>query len=152
MRSIVLLTSLAVLGMTASADAQYVYVGGPAVVPYTSYYAPVVVAPRRAAYYAPAVVPYAAPVAVTSYYAPTTSYYAPAPVSTYYAPTVATTSYYAPASPYPVVAGYAPAPVVAYRPAVVAQPAYVIGRGVVGQTKVYIPGQPVRNSVRFVTP
>ena len=63
----------------------------------TSYYAP-----------APPVMTYHAP--VTTYYAPaavTTTYYAPAaPVTTYYAPAAPVTTYYAPAAPASVTTYY----------------------------------------------
>ncbi len=52
-----------------------------------------------------------------------------------------------------------PAPVVAapvgYRPIVALRPlppAYAVGRGIVGQPKVYVPGQPLRNFVRYLSP
>ena len=47
------------------------------------------------------------------------------------------------------------APYVAFRPVVplVAMPsAYYVGRGIFGQPKVYVPGQPVRNALRWLTP
>ena len=81
---------------------------------------------------------------VVTYYAPSVATpvttYAPVvqrPVTTYYAPPVATpvTTYYAPA----VTAVPVATPVVAARPVVV-------------RTKVYIPGQPVRNILRAITP
>lgn len=61
--------------------------------------APVVVAPVRSYYVAPAV-SYYAPAPAVSYYAPApaVSYYAPAPVVSYYAPAPVFTSYYAPAA------------------------------------------------------
>jgi hypothetical protein len=46
-------------------------------------------------------------------------------------------------------------PVYSYRPAmpVSAMPAdYYFGRGLIGQPKVYVQGQPVRNALRFITP
>ncbi|MBN2580051.1 MAG: hypothetical protein JXB10_13765 [Pirellulales bacterium] len=85
---------------------------------------------------------YSAPVAAPVY----TAYYAPAPVYTScYAPAPVYTSYYAPAPVY--TAYYAPAPVYTsyYAPAVVGVPAVV-------RTKVYYPGQPVRNVVRAILP
>jgi hypothetical protein len=66
---------------------------------------------------------------------------APAPVVTY-SPVIAPT------------VTYSPAPVVAYSP-VVAAPAPVMvpaGRPVVVSTKVYVPGQPVRNFFKAITP
>ena len=81
-------------------------------------FSPPVVAPTSAvavtANYAPSYAPaVAAPVAVTSYYAPTTTYYAP------------TTAYYAPTTAYSPVAEVVAAPVPAYyAPAAVAVPLY----------------------------
>jgi hypothetical protein len=46
-------------------------------------------------------------------------------------------------------------PYVAYSPIVPIVPAYpnvVVGRGIIGQPKAYVPGQPLRNAIRFVTP
>jgi hypothetical protein len=90
--------------------------------------------------------------------APVVSYYAPAPVVSY-GPVVAT-SYYAPrpyyaASPVPyyvaspVVTPYYVASPVAVGPVAVAP---IYGRPVIVHPKVYIPGQPVRNVLRAVTP
>jgi hypothetical protein len=81
-------------------------------------------------YSAPTVTRYA-PVEVvpwTTYSAPVRSYYAP--VTTYYTPV---TTYYS-----PVVTSYAPS--------------YVVGRGSIGQPVLYVPGQPVRNALRFFSP
>jgi hypothetical protein len=76
---------------------------------------------------------------------PVTAYYAPAPVVGY--GPVVSTAYYAPA-PY-----YVAAPVAA--PYYVASP-YAVGpvyaRPVVVRPKIYVPGQPVRNVLRAVTP
>lgn len=51
------------------------------------------------------------------------------------------------------------APVVAapvgYRPLVALRPlppTYAVGRGILGQPKVYVPGQPLRNFVRYLSP
>ena len=136
-------TALAVLGLASVAHGQ-VIVARPVV---TTYYAPAVtpvVTPAPAvSYYAPTVslaptVSYRAPVttyyapATVSYAAPVTTYYAPAPVTTYYAPT---TTYYAPAVVAPVVT----TPVVA-------------GRTAYGTVRAYVPGQPVRNTLRYLTP
>ena len=85
--------------------------------------------------------------------APAVVYSAPAPVVTYYAAPVA-------ACPAPAVT-YA-APVVTYRPVAVA-PVYragypvavapaVVARPVVIGTDVYVPGQPIRNLLRAITP
>jgi hypothetical protein len=77
---------------------------------------------------------------------PVTTYYAPAaetlPVTSYYAPayTVPTTTYYAP------VTTYYPA----YYPATV--PSAVIGRSAYGTLRPYVPGQPIRNTLRFALP
>ena len=49
----------------------------------------------------------------------------------------------------------APAATCAYQPllAVTAMPpAYEVGRGILGQPKLYVPRQPVRNFVRWLTP
>jgi hypothetical protein len=117
------------------------YYGAPAVVaqPTTSYYAP---APTTA-YYAPA------PTPVTTYYAPAPVVSAPVPVTTYYAPAPVVVgrpvvSYYAPAA-VPVTTYYAPAPVTTYY-----APAVVAPVGVV-RSKVYYPGEPVRNFFKAVT-
>jgi hypothetical protein len=58
-------------------------------------------------------------------------------------------------APAPVV--IAPAPVVVPRPVVVARPVVVpapvvYGRPVIVRPRVYVPGQPVRNAVRFALP
>ena len=105
----------------------------PAVVaaPVTTYYAPApaIVAAPRVTYYTPAPVVTAAP--VTTYYSTTA---VATPVTTYYSSTAVAapvTTYYAPA------AVYAP---VTYYPA-----------GIV-RSKVYYPGQPVRNCVLAATP
>jgi hypothetical protein len=120
-------------------------------------------------YYAPAVTPIPAtlPAPVVTYYSPTyttsrvvydapvtvsrsvTTYYAPlpeaVPVSSYVAPTVTvapTTTYYAPVTTY-------------YGGAVVA-PVYgapvTVGRSAYGTLRPYVPGQPVRNTLRFALP
>jgi hypothetical protein len=83
---------------------------------------------------------YAAPVAVApvptvAYYGPVTDYYAPAPVVTYYAGP--------PAYVYPQVTYYR-APVVVPAP-------YYYGPVVVAP-RVFVPGQPVRNTLRAVFP
>ncbi len=47
------------------------------------------------------------------------------------------------------------APLVTYRPLLplVAVPrSYQVGRGILGQPKVYVPGQPIRNALRYLTP
>lgn len=120
-------------------------------------------------YYAPAVtsIPATLPAPVVTYYSPTyttsrvvydapitvsrpvTTYYAPlpeaVPVSSYAAPTVTvapTTTYYAPVTTY-------------YSGAVVA-PVYgspvTVGRSAYGTLRPYVPGQPVRNALRFSLP
>ena len=76
---------------------------------------------------------------------PVATYYSPAPVVSY-GPVVAT-SYYAPV-PY-----YVAVPVV--RPYYAASPVVVgpvYGRPVIVRPKIYVPGQPVRNVLRAVTP
>jgi hypothetical protein len=97
-------------------------------------------------------------VVTNSFYAParTTALYAPAvaPVTTaYYAPAVApvTTAYYAPAVS-PVTAYYAPAAAVAVPTPLVAARPVTVGRSAYGTLRAYVPGQPVRNSLRFLFP
>ena len=78
-----------------------------------------------------------------------TAYYAPA--VTYAAP-VSYAAYYAPAQPY--VSYYAPAASCASCAAPVVQP-YVVGywgSSIYGTAKVYVPGEPVRNTWRAITP
>ena len=91
----------------------------------------------------------------TTYYAPTATYYAPVPYAAYYAPACATC--YAPVVPRvtyyvrPYATYYAPAPcATCYSPVV----GYygVAGRSVFGAPRFYVPGQPVRNVFRAVTP
>jgi hypothetical protein len=88
--------------------------------------------------------------AYTTYYAPTTAYYDSAPYVAYYAPPAAYTTYYA--SPY--VSYYASPYTTYYGPTVAAYPAYYArpGWSVFGAPRVYVPGQPVRNALRAVTP
>jgi hypothetical protein len=133
-----------------------------AVVPTTTSYAPA----AFVADYAPAATTtYYAPTSYVAGYAPTTTYYAPAPTTTYYAPatTVAyapttyvanyapTTAYYAPAA---YTVGYAPATTAYYAPVatttVIAKER--VGTSIYGTPKVYIRGEPVRNSLRAITP
>jgi hypothetical protein len=103
---------------------------------YSTYYAPAVADYTPApyvSYYAPA----AAPVSYVSYYAPAV---APAPYVTYYAPPAPYVTYYSPRVTYaPVVAPYA-----AYygRP----------GWSIYGAPRVYVPGEPVRNTLKAITP
>jgi len=101
--------------------------------PVVSYYAP---SAPVVAYDAPVV---AAPLPVTTYYAP-----APAalPVTTFYAPT---TAYYAPAT----TTFYGGTAVVA--PVVVGRPV-TVGSSLYGTWRPYVPGQPVRNTLRFFVP
>lgn len=113
-------------------------------------YSPVVSAP---------VTPVVSTPVVSTPVASYTTYYAPAPVAAV-APTVShrvaypTTTYYAPAAvtAYSPVVTAAPVPVTTYSPVVTAYPSYYVGRGVVGQPTVYVPGQPVRNALRFLAP
>jgi hypothetical protein len=50
-----------------------------------------------------------------------------------------------------------PTSVQALRPVIVAPPAptvpdgYVVGKGLIGQPKLYKPGQPIRNFLRYIT-
>jgi len=139
----------------------------PAVVPTTTYYAPAPTTTYYApapttTYYAPAastIVPSAAP--VTTYYAPSyvaPSYVAPVPTvvvprTSYYAPATVVpttvlprTAYYAPTTAY-----YAPAATTAYYAPAVAAPV-VVGSPAVIRSKVYYPGEPVRNFFKAITP
>lgn len=89
-------------------------------------------------------------------YSPTIAYYAPAPQVTCYAPATPRVTYYAPVAQTQVayctpaaqscVTSYAPAaqPVVAYYG--------VAGVSIYGTPKVYVPGEPVRNVLRAITP
>ncbi|MGO9108610.1 MAG: hypothetical protein ACLP9L_05190 [Thermoguttaceae bacterium] len=82
--------------------------------------------------------------------APVAAYYAPAPLVSY--GPVVSTSYYAPIPYYvasPVVTPYYVASPVAVG-AVAVGPIY--GRPVIVRPKIYVPGQPVRNVLRAVTP
>jgi hypothetical protein len=78
-----------------------------------------------------------------TYYAPAPVVYAPAPV--YVAPPVPVVTYYQ-------------APLVTYTPgyyagpAVVAAPVYVRPRAYTVRTRVYVRGQPVRNTLRVLAP
>jgi hypothetical protein len=116
-------------------------------------FAQVIVSPPVVTYYSPS-----APV-VTSYSpsvysstvvrSPVTTYYSPAvaaPLTTYYSPAQSyvapTTSYYAPVSTYYGGSVVTPA---------VGQPV-TVGRSVYGTLTPYVPGQPVRNTVRFAVP
>ncbi len=62
---------------------------------------------------------------------------------------------YAPQSAAPAQTSYqpvSPAPLVVYQPVVAAGPQYVLGRGILGQPKLYVEGQPVRNFLRWLSP
>jgi hypothetical protein len=74
--------------------------------------------------------------------APVTSaaYLAPAPYSTPYATSVPYVSSSATTVYQPLV------------PIVSAPPSYYVGRGVIGQPKMYVPGQPIRNFFRYLSP
>ncbi len=68
------------------------------------------------------------------------SYVAPAPYSTPFATSVP----YVPSSATTVYQPLVP---------IVSQPAsYYVGRGVIGQPKMYVPGQPIRNFLRYLSP
>lgn len=153
--SIFSLLGLMLCGSAALAD-DLVLAPSPAVVQRTTYYAPAVVAPQPVTtYYAPAPAAtttyYSAPGTVTSYYAPApAAVVGPTPVTTYYAPAPVvvarpTVTYYAPAA-VPVTTYYAPVPVTTYY-----APAVVAPVGVV-RSKVYYPGEPVRNFFKAITP
>jgi|WetSurMetagenome_2_1015567.scaffolds.fasta_scaffold1495520_1 hypothetical protein len=98
-----------------------------------------------------------APEVVTTYY-PAPVYAAPAP---YVAPApVAYSTFYTP----PIVVGATPvvvarprvayyaAPAVFAPPVAVAPAPVVVGRPVVVRSKVYYPGRPIRNTVRYLVP
>ena len=134
---------VAVVALLLSASAVYAQCGcsAPAAPSYTSDYAPQVT--------------YAAPVAYAASYAAPVAYAAPAPYVSYYAAPVAYTpapyvAYYAP--PVPYAAYYAPRPV--YVPIVAPYRAYyaVPGVSMYGTPRVYVPGEPVRNVLKAVTP
>lgn len=95
------------------------------------------------------------PVAPAAYVAPATVTYSPviaAPSVTAYAPvvTVAPTVVYSP----PVYSSpvYAAPTVTTYSPVVTAYSPVVAARPVIIRPKVYVPGQPVRNFLRAITP
>lgn len=55
----------------------------------------------------------------------------------------------------PIVVAPAPSPAVAFRPLLPVapiEPEYVAGRGILGQPKLYVPRQPVRNFIRYLSP
>lgn len=133
--------ALTLSGATALADCgcgvQPVYTS--AAPSYSTYYAPATVdyAPvSQVSYYAPA----AAPVSYVSYYEPA-PVYAPAPYVTYYAPPVAAVPYATYYTPY-----------AAYAPVVAPYRAYygVPGVSIYGTPRVYVPGEPVRNTLKAV--
>jgi hypothetical protein len=110
----------------------------------------------------PVVTTYYPPAPVVSYYAPSapvvtydvpTVAAAPLPVTTYYAPAaVPVTTYYAPTTAY-----YAPATTTYYggttvfTPVVVGRPV-TVGSSLYGTWRPYVVGQPVRNTARFFVP
>jgi hypothetical protein len=95
-------------------------------------YMPVGAAPV-VGYYGPAPMVAYGPMVRTAYYAPP-AYVAPAPY--YVASPVQATAYYAPPAVMPAPMAVGP----------------VYGRPVIVHPKVYVPGQPVRNVLRAVTP
>ena len=145
---------LSLVGMQP-ASAQVVLVGPPVLVP--TYAPPVVVAspyPVVPSYRVPSVPTVGPRIAGYGAYQPV----GPAPV--YTAPVYAAPVYAAPApvtvtSPVPIYGAPAPVPVtspvsvaapnVLYRPA-------VVGSSISGLPTVYVPGQPVRNALRYVVP
>ncbi|MGA2617400.1 MAG: hypothetical protein ABSF26_07310 [Thermoguttaceae bacterium] len=86
--------------------------------------------------------------AYASYYAPPAAY-APAPYVSYYAPPVPYTTYYSPYAAY-----YSP--YATFAPVVAPYPVYyrygVPGWSAYGTPRLYVPGEPVRNVLRAVTP
>jgi hypothetical protein len=136
---------LAVIALILSASTAFAQCGcssQPAYAPVVSGYATSYYAPQTAYYspvsYASYYAPVAAPVSYTSYYAPAVAY-APAPYVSYYAPAAPYAAYYSPYATY--------SPVVSYR-------AYygVPGWSMYGAPRVYVPGEPVRNALKAVTP
>jgi hypothetical protein len=101
---------------------------------YSAYY------PSTVTYYSPAPQVTYAPAAPVTYYSPVT------PQVTYYAPAPTYTTFYASPTVQPYATYYAPAvqPTVVYY-------GYA-GRSVFGAPRVYVPGQPVRNVFKAITP
>ncbi len=138
--------TLAIIALTISGATVWADCGCGAQPVYTS------AAPSYSTYYAPATADYA-PVSQVSYYAPVAapmpyvSYYAPAPV---YAPAPYVTYYAPPVVAVPYATYYAPP--VAYAP--VAVPYRVLygvpGRSIYGTPRVYVPREPVRNTLKAV--
>ena len=140
---------------SAPAFAQVVVSSRPVVTYYTpTYYTPAATLPAPVVtYYSPGYstysssrVVYDAPITVSR---PVTTYYAPiaeaVPVTSYYAPTYTvqpTTTFYT--------------PVTTYYGGTVVKPVYgspvVAGRSAYGTLRAYVPGQPVRNTLRFALP
>jgi hypothetical protein len=130
----------------------------------TPLFAQVIVTSRPVVtYYAPAVTP----VPAVTYYSPSSAYttsrvvydapFVSQPVTTYYAPlaeAVPVTSYYAPTyTVAPTTTFYAP--VTTYYGGTVAPvyvPPVVVGRSAYGTLRPYVPGQPIRNALRFSLP
>ena len=126
-------------------------------------FAQVVISRPVVTYYTPAapVVSYYTPARAATYYSPTVEYAAPVSVSraTYYAPAIETapvTTYYAPATSYVVPTTTYYSPVTTYYGGTVVAPVYapsvVVGRSAYGTFRPYVPGQPVRNTLRFALP
>jgi len=134
MKTLLLSAALLLVGVS-SASAQYI--AGPV----TTYYAPAgrVVAPA-----------YAAPV----FYPNRTTYYAPAAVApaAYYSPAPVYSSYYAPAAPVNVSPVYSSYYAPAYAAPVVVGRPVVYGRSLYGTRQIYVPGRPVANTWRAITP
>ena len=60
-----------------------------------------------------------------------------------------------PAPPITPIAGAPTGPVITYRPVLPVLPMpsqYYVGRGLFGQPKLYVPNQPLRNFVRYLSP
>jgi hypothetical protein len=115
---------MAVMLSTSTAWAEWIYPG----VRVRSYYAPVVVARPYAVWAAPV------------YYAPPV--YAPVYAPPVYAPSMYSTAYASPSV-------YAGTPIYSPGPVYVA-PAYAVP--VVTPRRVYYPGQPIRNTIKFIVP
>jgi hypothetical protein len=166
-KTAILLASLLAL-LSAPAFAQVIVTSRPVVTYYAPAATPIPATLPAVSYYTPGYsaystsrVVYDAPVTVSR---PVTTYYAPlaeaVPVSSYYAPTYTvspTTSYYSPVTSYytPVTTSYY-SPVTTYYGGTVATPVYgapvSVGRSAYGTVRAYVPGQPIRNALRFSVP
>ena len=130
----------AIIFVTASAQAQDYYHRGAG--PTHRYHAKRAGAPCCRSTYHPSSVP----VHASQWPAPSSSFYG-APPESYCAPPVYDVPTLAPGpTPY---RHPGPQPLIALRPT---PPDTYVGRGSLGQPKAYVPGQPVRNFLRWLTP